>query len=332
MTVKVGILGAGDMGRMHGDMLSKDPRVQVAGVADLDAKRADLLAHACGARPLSTLDQLLDLGLDAVYITSPNWTHVEAVSKSLAAGLHVFSEKPMALTLEDARGVVATVEKAKTVYQLGFNRRFSPVYRFARERVEAGFIPYVTNIRMNEGEMTNRPWITDRSRTGGYLNENTIHFMDMLRWLVGEPREVFALGADNCYADQVDFVVAFKFDGGRMASITTSGHASWFYPWERMEIAGDHEAIVTEEVLRVMHSPGVAKPAVWYDYFQLPKPTQWGYEGEDRHFINACLGEAPSAFTASDGYKAMALVDACYESIRTGQKVMLGAANVDGRG
>ncbi|MBI3893233.1 MAG: Gfo/Idh/MocA family oxidoreductase [Candidatus Wallbacteria bacterium] len=323
MTVKVGILGAGDMGRMHGDMLSKDARVQVVAVADLDAKRADLLAHQCGARPLETLDQLLDCGLDAIYITSPNWTHLEAVTRSLSAGLHVFSEKPMAISMTDAKKVLEAVERSPKVYQLGFNRRFAPVYKFCRERVEAGFKPYVVNIRMNEGEMTNRPWITDRARTGGYLNENTIHFMDMLRWLVGDPTEVFALGEANCYADQVDFVIAFKFDGGRMASITTSGHASWFYPWERMEIVGDHEALVTEEVLRVMHSPGVAKPAVWYDYFQVPKPAQWGYEGGDRSFVSAVLGEGPSAFTASEGYKAMALVEACYESIRTGQKVVL---------
>ncbi|MBI4868532.1 MAG: Gfo/Idh/MocA family oxidoreductase [Candidatus Wallbacteria bacterium] len=323
MSVRVGILGAGDMGRMHGDMLNKDPRVKILGVADLDEKRADLLAHQCGAKALSTLDQLLELGLDAVYVTSPNWTHLEAVTKSLAAGLHVFSEKPMATSLADARLVMEAVERSGRIYQLGFNRRFAPVYQFCRERVEAGFEPMVVNIRMNEGEMTNRPWITDRARTGGYLNENTIHFMDMLRWLVGEPTEVFALGEANCYADQVDFVVAFKFAGGRMASITTSGHATWFYPWERMELVGDHEAIATEEVLRVMHAPGVAKPAIWYDYFQVTKPAQWGYEGGDRAFVSAVLGECPSAFPASEGFKAMTLVEACYESIRTGQKVVL---------
>ncbi len=323
MTARIGILGAGDMGRTHGECLREDSRADVVAVADPDSERADLLAHQCGARALESLEQLLDLGLDAIYVTSPNWTHQEAVSRALDAGVHVFSEKPMALTLEDAKTIVEHVERSGKIYQLGFNRRFAPAYQFVRQKVDDGFTPYVINIRMNEGEMTNRPWITDRTKTGGYLNENTIHFMDMVRWLIGDPTEVFCLAAANCYPDQVDFVIAFGFDGGRMASVTTSGHASWFYPWERMEVVGNHEALVTEEVLRVMHSPGNKQAAIWQEFFQLPKHEQWGYKGEDIHFVSAVLGEAESAFTASEGYKAMCLVEACYESARTGQKVTL---------
>lgn len=324
MTLKVGILGAGDMGRTHGDSLAKDPRVEVVGVADPDTRRAELLACTCQARSLSTLEQLLALGLDAIYVTSPNWTHLDAVEKALAAGLHVFCEKPMALSLADARRLVDLVAKSGKVYQLGFNRRFSPAYLFCKERVDQGFRPLVVNIKMNEGEMTNRPWIQDPANTGGYLFENTIHWMDILRWLVGEPTELFCLGAANIYEkDMTDFVIALKFDGGAMASITTSGHGTWFYPWERMELIGDHEAIMTEEVLRVMHAPGLMRPVLWQDYFQLPKFRQWGYEAGDQHFIRACLGECGSGFTAAEGYRAMWLVQACYESVRTGQKVVL---------
>ncbi len=102
MSVRVGILGAGFIGRIHALDLRGDPRVELVGVADTVPQAAQKLAAEVGTRALPDLAALLDSRADAVYVTTPNTLHVQPVLTVLAHGVHVFSEKPMATTLADA--------------------------------------------------------------------------------------------------------------------------------------------------------------------------------------------------------------------------------------
>ena len=102
MTVKVGILGAGFIGRIHAVLLKRDPRVELVAIADSNHSTAERLAHEVGSKAVADLDGIIKAGATAVFICTPNVLHVEPVTQALAAGLHVFSEKPMATTLEGA--------------------------------------------------------------------------------------------------------------------------------------------------------------------------------------------------------------------------------------
>ncbi len=323
MTWNVGILGAGDMGKIHGAILRNEPRVRVAAIADPHVERRRHLAALCNAKPLACLEELLRENLDILFITSPNFTHCEAVLAALEKKLHVFSEKPMALNMQEADQVLDAVRRSGRQYQLGFNRRFAPVYQAVKRKIDEGFTPYVADIKMNEGEMRNRDWIQDPARTGGYLNENTLHFLDMVQWLQGPISEIFVAGRANVYQDMTDFVMTLVTQTGRLASISTSGHATWFYPWERMEVIGDHEALITEEVEKITHSPEVRAAKQTTDFFQLSKECKWGYEGEVKAFLYSIEKGLPSPYSAEMGYEIMQLVQACYQSVRSGQKVIV---------
>ncbi len=325
MTYRVGILGAGDMGRVHSSILLADLRVQIVAVADKATERARLLAAHSQAKVLSSLEDLLKENLDILFVCSPNFTHRDAVLAALAKGLHVFSEKPMALNLQEGQEILDAVKKSRRVYQLGFNRRFSPAYLAVKEKIQAGFKPYVMDIKMNEGEMKNRDWITAANLTGGYLNENTLHFFDMVQWLAGPIREIFAVGRANLYRDMTDFVLTFVTEKETLASVTTSGHATWFYPWERMEVIGDHEALITEETQKVMHSQGLREASQQTDYFQLTSEKRWGYQDEVKAFLDAIENRSPSVYNAEMGFEILQLVAACYESVRTGKKITMPA-------
>src|SRR5262245_336626 len=244
--------------------------------------------------------QLLEADIAAVYVTTPNTKHVPATIAALERNIHVFSEKPMATSLKEAREVLAAAQASQAVYQIGHNRRFAPVYRYLKKQIEAGFTPYLTNAKQNDGDWFNPPWITDLSLTGGFLYESSVHLLDMLRWLLGEVVSIQARAKANVYNLLNDFAILLTFEGDRLAVFSSSAHASWAFPFEHIEIVGEHAFIRSEELTRVVHSPGLEQALMIHDYTHLPHPVKWGYLEEDKLFIDACLGEIPAAVDAKE--------------------------------
>ena len=93
---------------------------------------------------------------------------------------------------------------------------------------------------------------------------------------------------------------------------------NWAFPFESVELYGDHQQIVTQEMEKVSHSVGLGQDVVTHDYFQLPIPQKWGYVTEDRLFVDAILNHTPTAVTADDGFRAIELVEAVYRSVANG--------------
>lgn len=324
MAVKVGILGCGFIGRIHALDLRSDPRVNLVAVADAVPQAAQRLAAEMNTKPLPSLDALLNAGIDALYVCTPNTLHVEPVLRGLGAGVHVFSEKPMATSLAAARQIRDAAGRARGMYQLGFNRRFANVYRFARRLIDEGRItPLLAQMKHNRGELKQPPWTADPSVTGGYLYETPVHLFDMSRFLFGNVSELHAWARRSVYKEPDGFVVVLRCANGVVASLTSVAHTSWLFPYERVEIYGEHRTVVTEELERAWFSPGMRDQVEAVDCFQMPFEQKWGYAAEDGMFIDACLGERPPAVTAEDGYRATELVEACYQAVRSEQKVSL---------
>lgn len=313
MQIRVGIIGAGTMGRTHAANLANDARVKLAGVTDLVADKASTFAQTFSMPAFADVETLLD-AVDALYVTTPNTQHVSVTLAALRHNIHVFCEKPMATSLADAQQILQATETSSAVYQVGHNRRFAPVYRYLKEQVEQGFVPYLTNAKQNDGDWLNPPWITDLSLTGGFLYESTVHLLDLLRWLLGEVVAVQARAQTNVYNVLNDFAILLTFEQKRLAVLSSSAHASWASPFEHVEIVGDHALMRTEELGRVLHAPGLEQAMMLHDFSQLPRAKQWGYEEEDQAFISACLGQAPPPVTAEDGYRSIELCEACYRS------------------
>jgi len=324
VTVKIGVLGAGFIGRIHAMDLKRDPRVEIAGVADTVPAAAARLAGEVGARVVDGLSSLIDAGAKAVFICTPNAQHVQPVVAALEAGLHVFSEKPMATSLEGAATIRAAARRANCIYQIGFNRRFANVYRFAKQRIDDGRLePRLAQMKHNRGELVQPPWTGDPSVTGGYLYETPIHLFDMGRFLFGDVATVAGHARQSVYREPDGFVMLFTFTSGVVASVTSVAHTSWMFPYERVEVYGPHCSVVTEELERAWFSPGMREQVEVIDCFQMAFEQKWGYVEEDRLFVDAVLGERPPAVTAEDGYRATELVEAVYRAARTGETVQL---------
>src|SRR5690606_36069040 len=126
--IDIAVIGTGRIGSHHVSALAEDvPAARVVAVVDPAIDRARALAEAHDIpHALPSLDQALDLdALDAVVIATPLPTHRPLIEQAAAAGLHVFTEKPVAATLAEARAAVEAAEAAGVVFQVGFNRRFA---------------------------------------------------------------------------------------------------------------------------------------------------------------------------------------------------------------
>jgi myo-inositol 2-dehydrogenase/D-chiro-inositol 1-dehydrogenase len=321
--IKIGFLGAGYIAGVHAGILTNDERVEIASVHDVDRERAEQFARSTGADVAHSSSEAL-AGCDAAYITTHNTTHDELAIFAVEAGNHVFCEKPMATRLTDARRMLKAAEKSKFVFQVGHNRRFAPVYAELKRMLSETHQPHSAHVKMNRGELVKPEWVGDRKTTGGFLYETTIHMFDMLRFLFGEVATVQAIGSTHEYSEMDDFSVLMTFQSGMHCTLASSADASWLFPFERMEVFCHHSTIVTREMESIAYSNGLDGRHVERSMHQLSKEEKWGYAQEDRAFVDSIVGGLPAAVTAVDGFKAVQLVDAVYESVKHGKRIEIG--------
>ncbi|OYD07402.1 Gfo/Idh/MocA family protein [Paludifilum halophilum] len=322
--VKVGFLGAGGIAKVHTSILKKDERVEISGVADIAEERAIALANeAENARAVGSIDDLLNLGVDAVYVTTPNTLHVEPVLKCLEHDTHVFSEKPMATSLAEAEQIREAAATSKAVYNLGMNRRYASVYKKVKEWiVSKKLTPYLAHIKMNRGELLNPAWTSNPQVTGGFLYETPFHLMDLSRYLFGEVQTVHCEARQHISRSELDtFAIMLTFESGTIANFVTYAHAGWSFPFESLEVYGKYSTITTQELEKVMASPGLNQAAQTNDFYQLPVEDKWGYAEEDRLFIDAIVQGTQPPVAAEDGFRSIQLLEAIYESAKTGKSI-----------
>ncbi|MFL6098131.1 MAG: Gfo/Idh/MocA family oxidoreductase, partial [Blastococcus sp.] len=139
--VGVALIGSGRMGRFHGETLARRvPGARLVAVADPAPGAAERLAGTLGAdRAYRDVQRVWDDdAVDAVVIAAPARTHADLVAAAAAAGKGVFCEKPMAVTLGEADRAIDAARAAGIVLQVGFNRRFAPDWRAARDLIDSG--------------------------------------------------------------------------------------------------------------------------------------------------------------------------------------------------
>lgn len=322
--LKIGIIGAGYIGGLHAAVLGRDERVDIVAVHDAIGARARGLARAAGAVACTSADELIRAS-DAIYIATPNTEHTDLALAGIAAGKHVFCEKPLATSLADARRIADAAAQSTCVFQVGFNRRFAPVYQRLKAML-AETPPHSAHVKMNRGELLNPAWVGDARLTGGFLYETTIHMFDLLRFLFGDIISLDVAGSRRVYAEMDNFSCLLRFAGGMHATLASSADAGWMFPYERVEVFCHHATIATREVESLTASRALDGQHVTHTTGQLSKEEKWGYCQEDRAFVEAVIAGRPAAVSVGDGCKAVELVDACYRAAQTGGRVTIGEA------
>ena len=314
--IKIGIMGAGYIAGVHASVLAGDERVQLAAVYDVVPACAERLAGAYNATAVATTLELLERS-DAVFITTPNTQHVSLSIASIGTGKHVFCEKPLATNVADAERVFKKASEARSVFQVGHNRRFAPVYATLKRMLSGTHAPHAAHVKMNRGELLKPEWTGDPEVTGGFLYETPIHMFDMMRFLFGEVESLHAAGSTHEYKEMDDFSVLLRFANGMHATLATAADASWLFPFERIEVFSHHATLVTREMESLTYNTGLEGNFTQQTMQQLPREEKWGYVQEDRAFIDSIVNGSEPLVTAFDGLMSVRLVDAVYESVRS---------------
>jgi myo-inositol 2-dehydrogenase/D-chiro-inositol 1-dehydrogenase len=194
--VRIGVIGAGRIGRLHAELLSREvPGATVGAVADAFPGVANALAVSLGARAVKDVDEILDdPRIDAVAICTSTDTHVDLIVRAAAAGKPIFSEKPISLDLAQVDRAMAAVAAAGVPFMVGFNKRFDPAHALVHDTVRSGELGALHLLRIT-GRDPAPPPPEYIAVSGGLFLDMTIHDFDMARHISGsEVVQVFATG------------------------------------------------------------------------------------------------------------------------------------------
>lgn len=222
--VKVSIVGAGGMGRAHAMALKSLKEANLVSVVDVVYEKARQFASELGIRAYGSLRQMSGAEeIDAVWICTPSYSHSEVAIEAANLGLHVFSEKPMALKIDDCNLIAEAVRKNKIKYGLGFVERFSPFYTNTKKMVEDGKfgnVSFAWSGRM--GYLGPGTWYTRKAESGGIIVDLNIHDLDLLRWLCGGVERIFAECSTKIFTE-IDIYnnawIVLRFRSGGMGMV-----------------------------------------------------------------------------------------------------------------
>ncbi len=211
-TPRVGVAGVGSLGFHHTRIARDLPDAELAGFFDPRPERREEVATELGVRPFETLDGLLD-EVDALIIASPTLTHEAVALSALDRGIHVFIEKPIAASLEEADRILDRAEARGALVQVGHVERFNSAVVAAR--------PYLDEVLFVESHRL-APF-TERGTDVAVVLDLMIHDVDLVGSLVGRPvRDIQATGVP-VLTPSVDIANArITYEGGAVANLTAS--------------------------------------------------------------------------------------------------------------
>ncbi|KAA2214872.1 Gfo/Idh/MocA family protein [Teichococcus oryzae] len=307
MRLKLGILGAGHFGRFHALKAGKAARLEFLGLADADPARAAAVAAEAGCRVWEAAALMREA--DAVIIAAPTAFHHELASAAIAAGCHVFVEKPVAATLAEADALVAAAAAAGRVLQVGHIERFSAGMATLRGSKGIGRPLYMEAVRIAPF----RP----RSLDVTVILDLMIHDLDLVIGLAGSELVGVEAAGTRVVSEKVDIANArLRFANGAQATVTAS-RASLKME-RRLRAFGTEGYASLDFLAREMKL--VRKGGEGIPLEQIPghgiETTSWtehdNLEAEQAAFVAACLdGRPPHALpVAADGVAGRAALDA----------------------
>lgn len=211
--LRTAVLGCGGFARRHAQLFASLPdHFRLTAFCDVDAERADAFSRdfTAGQAPVFTdhHDLFEQAPLDLVAICLPPFGHSDEVECAAARGVHIFIEKPIALTSEDAWRMVAAAEAAGIVTQVGFMYRFGAAVQYLRRLVQSGEAgPLGLMSARYFCNSLHADWWRQRDKSGGQLVEQVIHMVDLMRYLLGEVETVYSKQTNMFHTGLADYTV-----------------------------------------------------------------------------------------------------------------------------
>ena len=301
-SVSVGLLGAGVFaaGTLIPAMKASSSTALVS-VCAATGSHAQQVQRKLGFGHCTTDERQLihDPGVNAVVIATRHHLHAKQVLSALAAGKHVFCEKPLCLSEDELRSIVGaylgTSSAQRPALMVGFNRRFAPMSARMKSFLAPITEPLALHYRINAGYLPADHWVNDREQGGGRILGEVCHFVDLLMFLASSPIvevEARALGNSGRYSGD-NVVVSLRFHNGSEGTISYLANGDRAFSKERIEVFGGGSTAVLEDFRRLQLVRGGRKETIHSRWRQ-----DKGHRGEWDAFAQSVLrqNEAPIRF------------------------------------
>ncbi|MEE1223818.1 MAG: Gfo/Idh/MocA family oxidoreductase [Clostridia bacterium] len=349
--LKIGIIGTGNIAEEHISAYKKNPNVELYAFCDLDEELLKQKGEKHGVTRLFTdKNEMLKLEeIDAVSVCTWNSEHAPCTIAALNAGKHVLCEKPMAMNEKEAREMQEAAVKNNKLLMIGFVRRFGNDCTVLEDFIEKDYLGEIYYAKATYLRRDGNPggWFGDKSRSGGGpLIDLGVHVIDLVRYLSGKPKPVSVYGAtfqklfnrkgtigapkylsasasDNDICDVEDLASALiRFDNGEVLSVEAAFSLNIKEPQGTIELFGTKAGAKLNPQLEIY---GVENN--YQTNLSFAADTGLAFSGlfdnEINHYVDCIINGSECKSPAEDGIEMMKILDAVYESARTGHEVIL---------
>lgn len=327
--MRIGIIGCGRIGKVHGLSIKAIDGAEVTSVSDPFEENVATLAKETGASVLSSEALIASDTVDAVIIATPTTTHYNLIHSAAAAKKAIFCEKPIDMDADRIRDCMDVVEANNVPFMVGFNRRFDKNFASAQNQIQNGAIGEVEIVTILSRDPSPPP-IEYIKSSGGIFRDMMIHDFDMARFLLNDEFiSVYATGSAlvdreiGKVGDVDTAAVTLRTASGKICQISNSRRATYGYD-QRFEVHGSTGMLRVENVLEntVEMATGVGFNTAPTENFFLERYSG-AYITELEHFIECVASNKKPTPNAEDGLRAQLIADAAAKSLEIGNVVHL---------
>ena len=349
--LKIGIIGTGNISNVHIQAYLKNPNVELYAFCDINEEQLKSMAEKYHiTRTYTDVHEMLKLKeLDAVSVCVWNANHCPCTIAALNAGKHVLCEKPMALNAKEAEMMKEAAEKNGKLLMIGFVRRYGNDCEVLQDFINSDFFGEMYYAKATYLRRNGNPcgWFGDKSRSGGGpLIDLGVHVIDLVRYLMGNPKPVSVYGVtyqklfnrpnvkmssmyksvsatDHDICDVEDLASALiRFDNGATLSIEASFSLNLKSDEGKIELFGTKGGAKLDPELELYTEMNDYLANVTLNY-QTALDFNGLFAKEINHFVSCITDGIPCKSPAQDGIELMKILDAVYESARLGHEVIL---------
>jgi len=328
--LNVGVIGLGRLGRVYAEDLAHCvPAAHLVAVADTQAAVAESFAREHGVPKwyASHRELLHDRDVEAVAVITPTSTHKEVVIDAAGCGKAIFCEKPISLSMVEAKQMLDAVGTAGVFLQMGFQRRFDSGYIEAKKKIDAGVIGNPVLIGLISRDPFAPPLaFCDPKASGGLILDMGIHDFDLARMFVGEVSSVYSTGGALAYpeiksVDDIDnAIVSLVFENGSLGVVELSRNAVCGYDI-RTEIWGTHGSL---QIGYFRHTPisVMAKDGITHDVVpHFMQRFEKAYMAQIQNFVQNVQNDSEPSISGADAFAALRISLAAAESLQQNRPV-----------
>jgi predicted dehydrogenase len=351
--LKIGVIGTGGISGEHLSCYAKNGNVEIYALCDINRGRVEQAAEKYGVpaqRVFTDKDEMVKLPeLDAVSVCTWNNAHAECTIAALNAGKHVLCEKPMAMNARQATLMKEVADKAGKLLMIGFVRRHGNDCKILKDYVDSGYFGDIYYSKATYLRRHGNPggWFGDKARSGGGpLIDLGVHVIDLVRYLLGNPKPVSVYGAtfqklfdrpsvkkdadytsadktENDVCDVEDLATALvRFENGAVLSIETSYSLNLNSGVNNIELFGTKAGAKLDPQVE-LYSELEGRMVNISFHSDTSLSFNGLFQNEIDHFVDCLVNGAACIAPAQDGIEIMRILDGVYESARTGHEVIL---------